>query len=278
MRGADARRPPARTRCVAGWLELGRILADAKSGALGAQRRLQAWRGRYPTHPASDALWKARAGAAVATGGQPRQVALLLPLSGAPRLPARRGARRLPRRLLTTTAARARPRVRIYDVAERDAPSAYLQAIARRQRFRRRPADARGGRSARDARGRPRDDARAQFPAGRRAGAGPLLPVRALARGRGAARRTAHRRGRHARAASTLAPQSRLGPPRQAAFAEEFAAAGGQIVDQADYLAVHRGLQRDHAAPAAHDRPARQQPAPPTRSSSSSPRSRCTGG
>ena len=79
------------------------------------------------------------------------------------------------------------------------------------------------------------DDARAQFPAGQRAGAGPLLPVRPVARRRGAARRAAHRRRRPLERCGTRAA-IRLGPPRQAAFADEFAAAGGQIVDHADYL------------------------------------------
>ena len=58
LRGGDARTPAGADPVLAGWLELGRILADAKSGALGSQRRLQAWRERYPAHPASDALWK----------------------------------------------------------------------------------------------------------------------------------------------------------------------------------------------------------------------------
>ena len=48
LRGGDARTPAGADPVVAGWLELGRILADAKSGALGSQRRLQAWRERYP--------------------------------------------------------------------------------------------------------------------------------------------------------------------------------------------------------------------------------------
>jgi outer membrane PBP1 activator LpoA protein len=82
LRGASAKPPPGADPVVAGWLELGGILADAKSGALGTQRRLQAWRARYPAHPAVDSLWKGVTERPVAPGGQPRQVALLLPLSG----------------------------------------------------------------------------------------------------------------------------------------------------------------------------------------------------
>ncbi len=82
MRGADARAPAGTDPVVAGWLELGRILADAKSGALGTQRRLAEWRGRYPAHPASESLWKVAPERPAVPGGQPSQVALLLPLSG----------------------------------------------------------------------------------------------------------------------------------------------------------------------------------------------------
>ena len=75
-----------------------------------------------------------------------------------------------------------------------------------------------------------------------------------------------------------LAPQSDWGRRVQAAFAEEFAAAGGQLVDQADYAAFHGGLQRDRCG-ACCARPASAAAArAPTRSSSSSPRSRCTAG
>jgi hypothetical protein len=75
-----------------------------------------------------------------------------------------------------------------------------------------------------------------------------------------------------------LVPQSDWGRRVQTAFADEFAAAGGQIVDQADYLSSTADFNDISAAPPAHDRPARQPIRGPTRSSSSSPRSRCTGG
>src|SRR5262245_21842991 len=128
LRGAEAKPPAGADPVVAGWIELGRILADAQSGALGVQRRLQAWLERYPDHPASDALWKGIAERPAAAGELPRQVALLLPLSG--------------RAAAAGSAVRdgflgayydvggsGRPELRVYDVAERDAPSAYLQAI-----------------------------------------------------------------------------------------------------------------------------------------------------
>jgi outer membrane PBP1 activator LpoA protein len=234
MRGADARPPAGADPVVAGWLELGRILADAKSGALGTQRRLEAWRGRYPAHPASESLWKGAPERPAAAGGQPRQVALLLPLSG--------------RAAAAGSAVRdgflgayyddggtARPRVRVYDVAERDAPSAYLQALADGSDFVVGPLT------------REEVAALATLADGRATTlALNFLPDNvqvpdrfyqyALSpedEARLAARRIAAD-GR--RSGVTLAPQSDWGRRVVAAFTEEFTASGGHVVDHADYL------------------------------------------
>jgi outer membrane PBP1 activator LpoA protein len=234
LRGADAKPPAGADPVVAGWLELGRILADAQSGALGVQRRLQAWRARYPDHPASDALWKGFAERQAAAGGEARQVALLLPLSG--------------RAAAAGSAVRDgflaayyddggsnRPRLRIYDVAERDAPSAYLQALADGSDFVVGPLT------------REEVAALATLADGRATTLalnflpdGVQVPDRfyqyALSpedEARLAARRVAAD-GRLS--GVTLVPQSDWGRRVQAAFAEEFAQAGGQVVDQTDYL------------------------------------------
>ena len=186
LRGADARAPAGADPVLAGWLELGRILADAKSGRARRAAQAAGLARALPEPP----------GERIALEGR-RRSGRRRPASGRARSrcccrcrDARRrgqcGARRIPRRVLRRRQHRRGRSVRIYDVAERDAPSAYLQALADGSDYRRRPAHARGSRVARDARRRPRDDARAQFPAGRRAGAGSLLPVRAVARGRGA--------------------------------------------------------------------------------------------
>jgi outer membrane PBP1 activator LpoA protein len=233
-RGADARPPAGASAEVAGWLELGRILADAKSGALGTQRRLQAWRERYPAHPASESLWKGAAGKPATPGGRLQQVALLLPLSG--RAAAAGGAVRDGfLGAYYDDDASGRPRIRVYDVAERDAPSAYLQALADGADFVVGPLtreDVASLATLADGRATtlalnflpegvavpdhfyqyalsPEDEAR-------------LAARRIVADGRGSG--------------VTLVPQSDWGRRVQAAFAEEFAAAGGVVVDQADYL------------------------------------------
>jgi outer membrane PBP1 activator LpoA protein len=234
LRGADARAPAGADPLLAGWLELGRIMADSQAGALGGQRRVQAWRERYPAHPASETLWKGMPERPAATGNQARQVALLLPLSG--------------RAAAAGTAVRdgflsayyddgnaSRPRLKIYDVATRDAPSAYLQALADGADFVVGPltreevaalATLADGRATTLALNflpdgvqvpdrffqfalSPEDEAR-------------LAARRIIADGR--------------MSGVTLVPQSDWGRRIQAAFAEDFAAAGGQVVDQADYL------------------------------------------
>jgi outer membrane PBP1 activator LpoA protein len=235
LRGADVRPPAGADAVLAGWLELGRILADAEAGALGAQRRLQSWRERYPAHPADESLWKSVVVRPVAAGGRPRQVALLLPLSG--------------RAASAGSAVRDgflgayyddggadRPRIRVYDVAERDAPSAYLQAIADGSDFVVGPLT------------REEVAALATLADGRATTLalnflpdGVQVPDRfyqfALSP-EDEARLTARRVAADGRLSGvTLAPQSDWGRRVQAAFADEFAAAGGRIVDQADFVA-----------------------------------------
>ncbi len=232
-RGARVAAPADADPMLSGWLELGRILADAQAGALGTQRRLQSWRERYPTHPASDALWRGSAERPVAAGELPRQIALLLPLSGraeAAGIAVRDG-------FLSAYydyGSADRPRLRIYDVAVHDAPSAYLQALTDGSDFVVGPltreevaalatvADGRATTLALnflpDGIGvpsrffqyalSPEDEAR-------------LAARRILAEGR--------------TSGVALAPRSDWGRRVQTAFAEEFTAGGGQLVDQADF-------------------------------------------
>ena len=65
----------------------------------------------------------------MATGEQPRQIALLLPLSGRPEA-AGSAVRDGFLAAYYDYGSTTRPRLRLYDVAARDAPSAYLQALA----------------------------------------------------------------------------------------------------------------------------------------------------
>ena len=231
--GAEIRPPANADPLLAGWLELGRIVADARAGALGVQRRVQTWRSRYPAHPASDELWRDLMEKPAASGDMPRQIALLLPLSGraeAAGIAVRDGFLGA----YYEQAASSRPRLRIYDVAARDAPSSYLQAIADGSDFVVGPLtreEVSGLATLAD--GRTTTLALNFLPDGI------VVPDRfyqyALSpedEARQAARRAAadgHLAG------LTLAPQSDWGRRVQAAFAAELSAAGGQVVDQSDY-------------------------------------------
>ena len=234
-RGADVRAPADSDALLAGWLELGRIVADARAGALGVQRRVQTWRARYPAHPASDELWRDLLDRPAASGDLPRQIALLLPLSGraeAAGVAVRDGFLGA----YYEQAAGSRPRLRIYDVATRDAAASYLQAISDGSDFIVGPLtreEVAGLASLAD--GRATTLALNFLPEG------VVVPERfyqyALSpedEARQVARRAVadgHRAG------LALVPQSDWGRRVQAAFAAELAAAGGQLLDQADYAA-----------------------------------------
>jgi outer membrane PBP1 activator LpoA protein len=234
LKGADPRPPRGADPVVAGWLELGRILSDAQAGALGTRRRLQTWRERHPTHPASDTLWRGLIERAATPGEAARQVALLLPLSGRA-APAGAAVRDGFLAAYYDDDGASRPRVRVYDVAARDAPSAYLQAMADGSDFVVGPLTREEVASlATLADGRATTLALNFLPDG--------VPVPeqffqyALSpedEARLAARRVAAD-GRTSGVA--LVPQSDWGRRILAAFSEEFTMAGGTIVDQDFYV------------------------------------------
>ncbi|MGH8250290.1 MAG: penicillin-binding protein activator [Steroidobacteraceae bacterium] len=232
-RGADGRVPAGTESVVAGWMELGRIISDARSGALGSQRRLQFWRERYPGHPAHESLWKKLPDRPVPAGDLPQQIALLLPLSG------RSASAGLAVRdgflgAYYDDGSASRPRLRIYDVAAHDAPSSYLQAIADGSDFVVGPLTREEVASlATLADGRATTLALNFLPDGAIVPDGffqyalsPEDEARLVARRLVAEGRTS---------GVTLTLQTDWGRRIQAAFAEEFAAGGGQVVDRADY-------------------------------------------
>ncbi|MGQ0429693.1 MAG: penicillin-binding protein activator [Gammaproteobacteria bacterium] len=232
-RGGNARAPDWADATLAGWLELGRILADARAGALGTQRRLQIWRERYPAHPANDALWRGLVERQDAAGDLPRQVALLLPLSGRAEA-AGRAVRDGFLAAYYDHGSATRPRLRIYDVAARDASSSYLQALADGSDFVVGPLTREEVAAlALLADGRATTLALNFLPDGvtvpRRFYQYALSPE-------DEARLAARRAAADGRLSGVvLAPQSDWGRRVQEAFAEEFTAAGGAIVEQADY-------------------------------------------
>lgn len=128
-RGADLRPPAGADPLVAGWFELGRIQADAMTLAAGAGSRLQEWRRRYPAHPAADGLWSELAGRYTAGIEPGARIALLLPLTGR----AGDAGQRVRDGFLTAyydQPGGSRPTVAVYDLGANEPASAYLQAIA----------------------------------------------------------------------------------------------------------------------------------------------------
>ena len=128
-RGDDIKPPPGASPLLAGWLELGRIEADAAVSGAGAAGRLRAWRLRYPAHPANATLWPElmdRHSIAIESSSR---IALLLPLTGRT-ASAGQAVRDGFLSAYYQQPSGSRPDVRLYDVAASDAASAYLAALA----------------------------------------------------------------------------------------------------------------------------------------------------
>jgi hypothetical protein len=208
-------------------------MADARAGALGVQRRVQTWRSRYPAHPASEELWRDLLDKPAASSDLPRQIALLLPLSGraeAAGIAVRDGFLGA----YYEQGAAYRPRLRIYDVAARDAASSYLQALADGSDFVVGPLtreEVAGLAALAD--GRATTLALNFLPDGLTA---PEHFYQYALSPEDEARQVARRAIADGHMAGlALVPQSDWGRRVQTAFAAEFAAVGGQLLDQADY-------------------------------------------
>lgn len=126
---ADFTAPAGSNSVVTGWLDLGRAALIAARNPFTAKNDLNAWRTRYPTHPANtflneDVLPQLGSGLEY-----PPQVALVLPLSGrtaSSGIAVRDGFMAA---LLQQEASR-RPQLNVYDSAAMGAATAYRKAIA----------------------------------------------------------------------------------------------------------------------------------------------------
>lgn len=128
-RGADVRPAAGTDALMAGWLELGRIQADAAISSAGIAAELRAWQSRYPAHPANGRLVRSMLEHYAIGVAPSSQVALLLPLSGR----ASSAGLAVMDGFMTAYYEQpqgTRPVIRVYDVAASDAQSAYLAALA----------------------------------------------------------------------------------------------------------------------------------------------------
>ncbi len=127
-RGGAPRLPAGADATLAGWLELGQIRASAAASPLGTAGRLQAWRARYPAHPANAALWRELLDTYATQLPNTTQIGLLLPLSGRAAV-AGQAVRDGFLAAYYEQPQGMRPTVKVHDVAASDTASAYLAAV-----------------------------------------------------------------------------------------------------------------------------------------------------
>ncbi|MGH8495339.1 MAG: penicillin-binding protein activator [Gammaproteobacteria bacterium] len=114
---------------IAGWLSLGQAAFTAGRNASAFREQLEGWRETHPDHPAGDALLQDILRSVRTVMRYPQQVALLLPLSGREAAAASALRDGFLAAWFTHESEAARPRVQVYDVAERNAKSVYSQAV-----------------------------------------------------------------------------------------------------------------------------------------------------
>lgn len=129
VRGDSFAAPAHADSVLAGWLALGPVALELERNPMRVNAALAAWQARFPDHPASATLIAAAQTEVRAVTTFPRQVALLLPLSGdaeAAGVAVRDGFISA----YFQQDAASRPRVRVYDVAATPIAQAYAQALA----------------------------------------------------------------------------------------------------------------------------------------------------
>ncbi|MBK7250586.1 MAG: penicillin-binding protein activator [Gammaproteobacteria bacterium] len=220
-----------------GWLELGPLAAIAARNPLGAARAVDAWRRRYPDHPAADIVRQELLSKEAATGKQgfepAAHIALLLPVSGRMAGPAaaiRDG-------FLTAyyeAPAAARPRLRIYDTGVISIADAVMRATASGAGFIVGPLTREEVSAAADFSGnRPAMLALNFLPAGR--AAPPQFYQFALSPEEEARQVAQRALAAGERRAVALIPEGDWGNRVLAAFREELLAGGGTLIAQTSY-------------------------------------------
>lgn len=115
---------------LSGWMELAVIAKRAQLQPEQFAEQFALWRSRYPAHPALPEFLGALAESYKSVVLKPRQIALLLPLSG--RFAAAAAAARdgfLAAYYGDTATAEGKPRIRIYDVSAETSWPVYTQAV-----------------------------------------------------------------------------------------------------------------------------------------------------
>jgi outer membrane PBP1 activator LpoA protein len=122
--------PPKADPVVLGWLALGPLSVELARNPMRASGDLNAWRQKFPQHPATDSLLAQAHTELANSSAQPdQQIALLLPLSGRAELVGAAVRDGFIAAYLEQDSA-LRPSVRIYDVGTQSVASAYNKAVA----------------------------------------------------------------------------------------------------------------------------------------------------
>jgi len=133
--GAKLQSEPVKDPVVKGWLEAGSIATSASNNPAASTPELQAWRGRYPSHPAAEVIRSEPAPPPLSAPiveplREPaQQIALLLPITGP-----LAGAANSVRDGFMTAYERipetGRPAIRVYDTAAMSVSDAIAKATA----------------------------------------------------------------------------------------------------------------------------------------------------
>ena len=114
---------------VAGWLELGYLAYSERNEPAKLKQNLETWRLLHPRHPASDVLLQEVLDNLDALMNYPRQIALLLPLTGGKRPEAEAIREGFLAAHFSLQGLPARPRISIYDTGRLSPVEAYRRSI-----------------------------------------------------------------------------------------------------------------------------------------------------
>ena len=120
---------PSDDPVMTGWLALGEIAWTRRTAPAAMRSALQAWRAEFPGHPANQLLIPEIFAGLPTAQAFPRQVALLLPLSGKQRQAAIAVRDGFLAAHFVATDQPERPEIRVYDVTSLGAQAAYARAV-----------------------------------------------------------------------------------------------------------------------------------------------------
>jgi uncharacterized protein len=127
--GVSLQTPPGVAPVVSAWLELGQAAEASAGNPYRLRAGLVSWRERHPTHPAATGIVEALLAEYQALTDYPRQVALLLPLSGRQEAAATAVRDGFVAAYLAQGSEGERPAIQVYDTSALGALAAFELAV-----------------------------------------------------------------------------------------------------------------------------------------------------